>query len=334
MRRSILNRRSGFIEWNFAVVADKLIQTETQHWVPKFLLKHFRDGDGRIYRYDISDGTVSKPPPVHAASKPNFNELLVDGEPLSFEKVFEDIETAAAPPIKLIVENLSLSNIDAKYRRKIAKFIAAQSFRTEAYRIGLDRSGQRIGIGDALAMLLRDLEVWTDIVYNRYWALMVTNDENSFYLGDNPVVLQSTEHPSEARELGLDIDGVEAFLPLSPCCALYMPSLSTGKEIVSGVWDALTLTVCSLSRKIELQRQEYEVSRKALKSGMPLYRAFLYGEPLAANMENVENLNALQCRWASSAIYSHRSKFSFAQKVFCESPDYRGVISVKLTRLC
>jgi hypothetical protein len=39
--------------------------------------------------------------------------------------------------------------------------------------------------------------------------------------------------------LGSDVDGVEAFLPLSPKCALYMPCRATSAKILEGYGIAL-----------------------------------------------------------------------------------------------
>ena len=110
---------------------------ENQHWVPRFLLKNFADDDGRVFRLSLADDKITKLSPRQAASRSNFYELLVAGEPKSFEKRFEVFETAAAPAVANIIKFQSLSVLSSKQRRAVADFIAVQSFRTEAYRIGL-----------------------------------------------------------------------------------------------------------------------------------------------------------------------------------------------------
>lgn len=313
-----------------------MIEYDNQHWTPKFLLKNFADKDGRVYRLDVANDKVSKPPPKRAASRPNFNELLVGGNPKSFEDGFERLETAAAPVIAEIIKNRSLSCIEAPTRIALAKFITAQTFRTEAYRLGLATQGRRYDVGAVLAMHMADLDALTDLIAHRWWALMITTDEEPFYLGDNPVVLQSTEYPGRAGELGLDMKGVEAFMPLSPNCALYMPCPAMGSEIIKGFWSALQIVLGDLassnSRDLVCDNA-VPVARRVLDNAGPLYRALMYGEPLVADQDNIENLNYLQCAWSSSGIYSNRKDFTFALRVFRENPDYRGTMPVHLRQI-
>jgi Protein of unknown function (DUF4238) len=106
---------------------------ENQHWVPKFLVKNFADVDGRVYRLNILDDETTKVPPKHAASNLNFNQFLIDGKPVSFERELEKIETRAAPILKRIASSHSIVGLKDKQRSLVAKFMAAQSFRTEAF---------------------------------------------------------------------------------------------------------------------------------------------------------------------------------------------------------
>lgn len=306
---------------------------EVQHWVPRFLLKNFADSDGRVYRFDIADDSLSKPPPKYAAARPNFNLLMVGGEPVSFEARFQKIETAAARAIGDIVTQKSLSMLTGRQRQAIAVFVAAQSFRTEAYRRGLQAPGKPVDIGSAFDQLWGSLPHLAAMIARRLWALMEVGDEDSFYLGDSPVVLQSTEYPGKAMEIGLDMSGIEAFLPLSPTLALYMPCASVGAEIVNGYHAAIAMSAWPLARAELEARGEtlaVQLAERAIARTGTLYRSLVQGSAFAADPENVENLNFLQCAWASSAIYSNRPDFSFARRIFTENPSYRRVMPVRL----
>jgi Protein of unknown function (DUF4238) len=114
---------------------------ENQHWVPKLLLKKFVDADGRVFRLDIQSNEISKPPPKHAASGPNFNEFDIEGQIVSFEGRLEKVETRAAPILKRIIEARSLSGF------------AAQSFRTEAFYKGLANNPSRKDFGPIFTQL-------------------------------------------------------------------------------------------------------------------------------------------------------------------------------------
>lgn len=313
-----------------------MIETENQHWLPKFLIKNFADADGRVFRLNIADDQVTKPPPKYVAAKFNFNELLVNGFPKSFEKSFQKLETAAAPAIAKVIKTQSLRDMSIGNRSAIAKFIAAQTFRTEAYRIGLRSYGDRYDVGGVLSIHMSELNALANLIERRRWALMVTGDNSFFYLGDNPVVLQNTENPSKAGEIGLDMDGIEAFMPLAPNCALYMPCPRIGDEIVEGYWDALRIVTAYLAGtefdEFEIEAALPAANRTLVRAG-PLYRALKHGDALFAEAENIENLNYLQCAWSSSGVYSNRSDFSFALRVFRENPGYRRTMPVSLKQI-
>src|ERR1700722_13003629 len=106
---------------------------ENQHWVPKLLLKKFADTDGRVFRLDIHSGVVTKPPPKNAAASPGFNNFDIEGQVVSFKERLEKVETKAAPVLKRIIEARSLAGLSSIDRKHVADFIAAQSFRTDAF---------------------------------------------------------------------------------------------------------------------------------------------------------------------------------------------------------
>jgi hypothetical protein len=55
------------------------IMSENQHWLPKFLIRHFADKDGRLFCLDIHTDKVTKRPPKLAASEKGFYDFAIDG---------------------------------------------------------------------------------------------------------------------------------------------------------------------------------------------------------------------------------------------------------------
>lgn len=308
---------------------------ENHHWVPKFLIKNFIDTDGRVFRLNIATNEVGKIAPKKAASSAGFYDFVYQGVSISFEDRLEKIETAAALVIRKIVNEHSLANLNSNERRHVADFIAAQSFRTQAYFKGLEPKISEWQNGDVFKTLWDSAFIISDEILRRSWALMVIQHDDVFYLGDNPVVLQRTENPSKSSQVGFDIEGVEAFLPLSSKCALYMPCAFTCQEIVSGYQNAISapkLVEWANARgaKSPFKDENFlEIAKRTLISTTPLYRAFNDGVPLRADPENVENLNYLQCSWSYSDVYSCKGDFVFAKKLFSENPKYRDVIKVR-----
>ena len=311
------------------------MSTENQHWVPQFLIKHFADMDGRVFCLDIHTDEVTKPPPKHAASEEGFNDFALDGEAISFEDKLEKIETKAAPVLKKIVAAKSLIGIRTAERQCVAEFMAAQSFRTKAFYEGLVDRPNRQEIGRIFKELWDSAFVTSSEIARRHWALMVIEGDDIFYLGDNPVVLQRTENPKDGSNLGFDVAGVEAFMPLSPKCALYMPCRTTSEDRIARYNAAIELHRVVRSAAFlglpggstELQTAQLVISRLH-----PLLQAFRAGSPIAAAQENIDNLNYLQCSWAHAAIYSNRNDFTFARRVFRENPQYRTVPKTSLIR--
>jgi hypothetical protein len=301
---------------------------ENQHWVPKFLIKNFTDSDGRVFAFDIQTDEVAKPPPRHAASAVDYNIFSIEGEAVSFEDRLEKIETKAAPALKRIVEKRSLAGLTADERGRISDFMAAQTFRTAAFYEGFKDKPSRREFGAVFAMLWESAFITANEIAQRHWALMVISSDDVFYLGDNPVVLQRTDDPKDGSGLGFDVKGVEAFMPLSPKCALYMPCKTISNDRIARYEAAQQLhrvVRTNMIRGLPGGSSELQLAQTVITTLHPLYASFTIGAPIEAPTPNVENLNYLQCSWSHAALYSNRNDFAFARRVFSENPQYRSV---------
>lgn len=319
----------------FGPMGNKM-SNENQHWVSKFLVKNFADGDGRVYSMDIHTGEIKKPPPKHAAARTGFNEFLIDGQEVSFEDRLEALETPAAPVLKQIVSSRSTGWLSMTQKVRVSKFMAAQSFRTEAFYRGMNVKMSRQQFGPVFSELWRSSFIVANEIARRQWIVMVIEDDDVFYLGDHPLVLQNTEHPADPGDLGFDVTGVEAFLPLSPKCALYMPCLTTSEEIRCGYEKALQRHQTMRSAAIRgiafptAASNYLHLIQRVIGNSYALYKAIVGGSSINAKPENVENLNYLQCAWSHTFLYSNRKDFTFAKRVFSENPQYREVPRTRL----
>lgn len=308
--------------------------TENQHWVPKFLIKQFVH-KGRVYRLDIHTDEVSWPPPKFAASEEGFNDFIIDGETVSFEDRLEKIETATAPVIKRIVENKTLSGLNLDDRRRLAEFVAVQSIRTKAFYEGMADKSAREAFGATFQSIWDSIFITAGMIAARPWALLVIPGDDVFYLGDNPIILQWTETPGAGGSLGFDVDGVEAYLPLSPKCALYMPCRSAGRRIIEAHESALALHRAVRSA-IFLGHaggsEELATAQTQIRKSYELYSAFTTGSPVVTVPENIESFNSLQCLFAHSAIFSNKKDFTFARHVFKNTPSYRALQKTSLLK--
>jgi hypothetical protein len=302
----------------------------------RYVIVRIADSDGRVFCFNIASGEVTKRPPKRAASASGFNDFLIDGAMVSFEDKLEKIETSAAPIIKRIVRHQSLAGLSAKERQRVAEFIAVQSFRTKAFYAGMSDRLDRQAFGRTFERLLESLFITTGEIAARQWALLVIRYDDVFYLGDNPVALQWTETPGAGGSLGFDVKGVEAYLPLSPKCALYMPCRVTSGEILKGHETALQLhraVRAAALRGWPGGSRELQLAQRTIRTTYPLYTAFTTGAPIEADAPNIECVNSLQCLYSHGALYSNRLDFTFAKRVFSQSPSYRGAQKTSLLEM-
>jgi hypothetical protein len=258
---------------------------------------------------------------------------MLDGKVVSFEDRLERIETHAARALKRMVNDRQLTALTTEERRKVAAFVAAQSFRTKAFYEGLAVKMTRNDFAKKLSLLFDGIAILAAEIARRHWALMVVGGDDTFYLGDNPAVLQRTDNPRDGSGLGYDVAGVEAFLPLAPHCALYMPCRSVSEDRIERYNAALDLHRAVRSAVFRGHSggvEELQMAQLVISRLNPLYQAITTGAALPAQAEHVENLNYLQCSWAHSAIYSRRHNFDFARRVFRENPQYRKVPTTSL----
>jgi hypothetical protein len=147
-------------------------------------------------------------------------------------------------------------------------------------------------------------------------------EHDVFYLGDNPVVLQNTENPSAKGPLGFDVIGVEAFMPLTPKLALYLPCPSISNQITEAYDNCLVMQRQFWTSGKGLTSDAMAVG-KALRGTKQLRDAAVLGKPVPTPSESLLNLNYLQCAWAHKHIYSNRSDFATAKMIFDKTPQYR-----------
>ena len=237
------------------------------------------------------------PPPKYAASDVGFNDFHVNGQAVSYEDHLGKIETAAAPILRTIIASASVAGLTELQREQVANFVAAQSFRTEAFYKGLGSSVARRDFGAIFAELWRGAAMLSAEIRRRKWLPMVIEHDDVFFLGDHPVVLQHTETPTAPKPLGFDIEGVAAFMPLSPKCVLYMPCTSISRQIIGGYEDALAAPE-NLRRANEagavtdMEDADFlALAQRVLENSGPLYESLTRGVALIASPENIDNVN-------------------------------------------
>ncbi len=309
---------------------------ENQHWVPKFLIKKFRDADGRVYFLDVNTDALGKRSPRQLASDYGFNDFIIDGQLVSFEGELQKIETRAAPALARIIQQMSTVGLSDVELTAIAEFVSVQSLRTKSFQVSLQGSRSRAEFGTTFSLLWKSALIEARHIRARPLIALLVSEGHRFYLSDHPVTLQHIENPASREPLGMDIAGVEMYMPLTPLISLYWLCTRIAEEFVSAYSSGEEMH--RLIRRPTLSGIRVpgldQVSLLDLQSSIsritPMRNAIVLGSGVNAPAEVIENANYLQCVWAHSALFSSTSDFSFARRVFRENPQYQTVPRVDL----
>lgn len=261
---------------------------KNQHYVPQFLLKNFSSRDGKfIWAYDKQEkyGTKNQERPIRkVASEQFFYDKIRNSKVDSLEYELQEIENKTAPIIANIIEKKSIKFLSEKDRETLSFFVAIQYLRTKGhlhktkylFDIFQEQILQKINVDvgeiDTKKLwftFIEDSKLYKSVIMNKVWDLC--ESDKSFFISDNPVVLQNTINRSEIMgTLGLDCYGIEIYLPLSH-----------------------SLTLCMFCEKI-FQNNGYKLK---------------YVDNLVYESEHIENLNFLQVAYSNRFVFSQKSEF-------------------------
>ncbi|MGR3715292.1 MAG: DUF4238 domain-containing protein [Thermohalobaculum sp.] len=308
-----------------------------QHYVPSLLLRNFVGSDGKVNIFDIQSGENGREPVSKIAGETNYYNfpLRAAGGKIA-ENALQVVESDAARVIRKIIKSKNVKSLSDDHRKKLARFIAIQSFRTKAFFVGLELGGERTSREVVFSELWRSSVAVEKEILNRRWFLMESTAGREYYLGDHPVVLQHVEDPGGGRQLGFGVPGVEAYMPISPLLALYMPPRSVSDEIISGYRNAI-----ELHRQVRLaalgnrdhpfaNSADLQTLQRVIYSAKAIHDADAIGTILISTDENIKNFNSLQIMFSEKEIYSRDGNFKFAKEVLSKTPNYAKVVSTNL----
>jgi hypothetical protein len=229
-----------------------------QHYVPQFLLRNFASGRSRkgneIFVFDKANERSFPESTKRVASAKAFYDFAVDGAVRSIDPLLTKMESEVSGIITKIIQTRSLRGLSAKERTMVALFATVQMLRTDARRkqlknlsdavsdavkqIGgdpnkvegfdfLNEEQARMYSIESIPELARDL---TPHLLSKSWILYSTPQRLPFYISDNPVSLHNTMNQDPILgTLGLDVSGIEIYLPLSAtlCLVFLCPTIET-----------------------------------------------------------------------------------------------------------
>lgn len=213
-----------------------------QHYVPKIHLRRFttEPENNLVWTFDKPTGNKF----TRSITKTGGEEFFYDPpeDDPELERYLTEVEGAVGDPYRVIMETKRLECLTPHDRRAFARFLALQDMRTRERRqstLDIGRQVQmelweRFGIEmpfdedeDEIEDHLREVHADSitnqevnevaEILLEKYWILIKNKTDIPFWTSDHPTIRHNeVEHPPYVGELGLTVDGVKVYFPLSP----------------------------------------------------------------------------------------------------------------------
>ena len=311
-----------------------------QHYVPRFLLKNFAKGKRpHIWVYDKKDERSFRANIKKIAAENAFYNLEIDQNVIhSLEPSLANLEEKCAKLIKNIINTESIEWLSSEERELLSVFIIIQKMRTPHFRDSI------LHIDKALQEMLsasgfdpKDVENYQPIdkesarhlslsmlteanktaphIYEKEWLLFKGKQENPFYISDNPIALQNMKDLGPRGTLGLAVEGIEIYMPLSSTLTLAMHCSTTVKELREKYSRVSTLIPILMN------------SEESKFSGLPylekIMTGFNKGIAVECSDDGILNLNYLQVYFAERQIFCEKDKFWLVTDILKENSGYK-----------
>jgi len=151
-------------------------------------------------------------------------------------------------------------------------------------------------------------------ILEKDWLLLKGKKANPFYISDNPIALQNMKDRGPRGNLGLMVEGIEIYLPISSTLtlAMYCPSLTA--EIRRGYerYRRLSMLVPWVVNAVLADPFYLEKMIAGLEEGVAV----------KCIDDTILNLNYLQVRYAERQVYCEKESFWLVKDMLKESTSY------------
>ena len=305
---------------------------QVQHYLPRFLLKHFRNEKTKsVHVFDKQTGKSFAASPNNVAAEKGFYDVTLGEFVASMEPSLAKLESTAAEVVSKLRQTENMRVVSQAERGILAHFIAVQMVRTRAAR------EMQKSLGATMATKLREQAAtpeqsratdefigpppseedeklfairfmrdasskFAPLLALKDWLLCRPDSNDRFVVGDHGVGRHNMNDLSPRGNLGLMSPGIEIYLPLSPQLALAM-------------WCPTLLA--------EVQQGLSQIHGPKPKPALELLKAVESGTPLSFRPENVTYANSLQIRAAERFVFSCHGDFSLAKEMVSDHPHMR-----------
>jgi len=305
-----------------------------QHTVPRFLLHNFGFGKNkkkRLFTYDKANNRIFQQSVFDATTRNSFYNLEKHPENISLEPILSKIEENVAPVIQKIIQENSIKNLSDEDKHHIAVFTVIQNGRSlNSLKLMEDivfKLAEKVKNSGGNPIDIQQLDGYDDVaqqkdnfikgilqyiefapsLLNKTWILYETNEENPFYISDNPVTKHNDNHSLLYGKLGLESQGIQIYLPLSSTLTLSFICPSIFEEMLKEKSKFLMMNPLKLYKNINFKEDNN------LKILFRFLHDYEYKNTHYLQTENVIFLNSLQVAYAVQYIFSKKNDFSLAK---------------------
>lgn len=310
----------------------------------------------QVHVFDKHEDRIFRTSPENILQERDFNTFQDGATTYCLEDGMGKIEHAAAPVLRKLIAHRTLACLEESERAAILVFTALQRIRGVHTRAGM------LDIADKLRTRLRDNGDNPDAVLqlrdaddpeavklsalmligegmpdflrsyaNKVMVLMAAPPGATFLLGDTPVVLANHRDTLPYGNLGLEVKGIEIYMPISPdlTIAFWCPSIvelmetafRKSEEAFRETSAIALLGVRSNAFKAREVIGQLKVRSEKLRRDLSAIRD---GIPLLNTRDNMEYLNSLQVSFAERYILSSTGDFALPKRMIADNRVYRG----------
>ncbi|QOZ28410.1 DUF4238 domain-containing protein [Bradyrhizobium sp. CCBAU 51753] len=310
-----------------------MVATESKkhHYVPRSVLKRFSiEGAGKqVYVFDKTNSRAWPSAILDAGSENQFNTVEVNGERVSFEDAFHDVDDRLAVLLDRLSTERSLANFRPTDRHDLADLTAVQIVRTKLARTsmlavaeGFIQAVTDAGIDPATISnfsmptdqatrlvaraMLAERDGLCEALATKRLVLVKASGERRFWTSDNPVAMFNT---FPYGELGLSSPGIEIYYPFSPtlCLAFFCPSIE-------------------LKIREALAQPSHALPSEMRARFAAIHNAMVTGEATTLAVDAVGFVNELQVRRSSRFLYATTDQVSFAKEILARDEGLRNIV--------
>lgn len=162
--------------------------------------------------------------------------------------------------------------------------------------------------------LLADQEPHIDHYLNKDWYLIETTADHPCYVSDNPVVLQNSNDFAPYGNLGLEVRGIEIYLPLSSTLMLDLYSLSIREGMLQHRQD-IEFLLARAPHLIPAHMPPLEMLEHIQR-----FKEYL---PFPPSQKNVIRYNSLQVQFSEQYVFCERKDFTLVEEMLADDERYR-----------